>query len=72
MTTKNNNEKEDRENILKEIVELEKDLEAYNKSLSGYYSIPETGEVGEDYHEMIKALEDVAKTIKEIPKKYKS
>lgn len=71
-TNKINEEQEDRENILKEIKELENDLSDYNKSLTDYYAIPDKAEVGEDYHEMIKALEDVAKTIEELPKKYKN
>ena len=66
-----NHEEEDRDKIIQEIKELEKDLVAYNNSLTDYYNIPDKADVGEDYKDMVKSLEEVAKTIETMSQKYK-
>lgn len=63
------NQEEDRAKILKEIADLEKDLGSFKESIAGYYNIPNKGEVGKDFTDMIETLEDIADTIEALPKK---
>ena len=61
--------KEFKQKLIDDLKTLDEDLALYKESLKEYRNIPEGAEVGEDYHEALKVLEEVAEKLESLPKK---